>query len=180
MEKKQREYDYVKKELEVCLEVVRKTSNMLYVGVTAILAWAVTTSNSTICLLSYCVIIPVYYITLDYNIAVMKLGSYLLVFHDDKWERRLHKVNVRNVIKRHASSYRNSYIYASIAATVLFFLFLDIKNIGIFEIVQIIICLVLFLWFNIYVILQQDNDNIKQMYINAWKKIKYEEKKGKE
>lgn len=51
-------------------------------------------------MLTYCVIIPVYYIALDYNIFTMKLGAYLLVFHDDKWEKRLHKVNMKKQINR--------------------------------------------------------------------------------
>lgn len=171
-----REYDNIKKELESCMSVVRKANNALYVGITAVLAWAITTSNSVFCLLTYCVIIPVYYVVLDYNIAAMKLGAYLLVFHNDKWEKRLHKVNNENVIKRHASSYRNSFVYASVASTILFFCLLDYKSIGVFEISQIIICIILVLWFNAYVFLQKDNDNVKQTYINAWKKIKKEEK----
>lgn len=75
------------------MSVVRNANNTLYVGVTAVLAWAVTKSNALMCLLAYCVIIPVYYIALDYNIVTMKLGSYLLVFHEDKWEKRLHILN---------------------------------------------------------------------------------------
>lgn len=171
----EKEYDNIKKELEITMSVVRKANNALYVGVTAILAWAITTSNSILCLLDYCVIIPVYYIALDYNIATMKLGAYLLVFHEDKWEERLHKVNTAKIIKRHASSYRNSFIYASIATSILFFCFLDYKCIGVFEIVQISVCIVLLLWFNIYVFLQKNNDDVKQAYINAWKNIKREE-----
>lgn len=73
----QKEYGNVKKELKVCISVVRNANNTLYVGVTAVLAWAVTKSNALMCLLAYCVIIPVYYIALDYNIVTMKLGSYL-------------------------------------------------------------------------------------------------------
>lgn len=173
--KTQREYDNIKKELALDMNVVRKANNALYVGVTAILAWAITTSNSILCLLAYCVIIPVYYIVLDYNIATMKLGAYLLVFHNDKWERRLHKVNLKKIVKRHASSYRNPFIYASIASTILFFSFLDYTNISIIEIMEVIFCIVLFLWFNLYVILQKDNDSIKLVYIDAWEKIKKEE-----
>lgn len=179
MSDNQKEYDNIKRELESSMSVVRKANNALYVGVTAVLAWAITASNSILCLLTYCVVIPVYYIVLDYNIAAMKLGAYLLVFHDDKWEKRLHKVNIAKVIKRHATSYRNPFIYASIASTILFFCFLDYKCIGIFEIIQIIICIVLLLWFNTYVLLQKDNDSIKQIYINAWKKIKKKELRNK-
>lgn len=175
MSKHKKEYDNVKKELVVYQSVVRKANNALYVGVTAVLAWAVTTSSSILCLLSYCVIIPVYYIVLDYNMATMKLGAYLLVFHNDKWEKRLHKINLDKVINRHASAYRNPFFYASIASTILFFCFLDYKSIGVFEIIQVGICIFLFLWFNIYVILQKDNDSLKIIYINAWEKIKKEE-----
>lgn len=175
MNDNKKEYDNIKRELETSMSVVRKANNALYVGVTAVLAWAITTSNSILCLITYCVIIPVYYIVLDYNIATIKLGTYLLVFYDDKWEIRLHKVNIVNVIKRHASSYINPFIYASIASTILFFCFLDYNNIGAFEIFQIIVCTILFLWFNIYVFMQKDNDSVKQIYIDAWEDIKNEE-----
>lgn len=176
--KSKRDYNNVKRELETSLNVVRKANNTLYIGITAILAWAINASNSTLCLLAYCIIIPIYYIALDYNIATMKLGSYLLVFHNDNWEERLHKANMKKKIKRHESSYRNSYIYASIATTVLFFCFLDYNNIGTFEIVQIIGCIILFLWFNIYVFMQKDNDIIKQIYIGIWEEVKREEEQG--
>lgn len=151
MSDNQKEYDNVKKELEVYQNVVRRANNALYVGVTAVLAWAVTTANPTLCLLAYCVIIPVYYIVLDYNIATMKLGAYLLVFHDDKWEIRLHKLNNKKEIKRFALIYKIPFIYASVALTILFFCFFDYKNVDVLGIVQIIVCIVLFLWFNIYV-----------------------------
>ncbi len=178
MSDNQKEYDYIKRELESNMGVVRKANNALYVGVTAVLAWAITTSNSVLCLLSYCVIIPTYYVVLDYNIATMKLGAYLLVFYDDKWESRLHIANGKKVIKRHASSYRNPFIYASIASTVLFSCFIDYDDISIFEIVQIIVCVILLLWFNIYVLLQKDNDSVKQIYIDTWINIKNKEKQN--
>lgn len=175
MSKMEREYGNIKKELESSMSVVRKANNALYVGVTAVLAWAITTSNSILCLLAYCVIIPTYYIVLDYNIASMKLGAYLYVFHNDKWEKRLHQVNLQKIIKRHDSSYRNPFIYASIASTILFFSFFDYACINVVQIIQIIICIILFLWFNVYVLSQKDNDVIKQVYIDAWEKIKKEE-----
>lgn len=172
---KEKEYDNIKKELEICSDVVRKANSALYVGVTAVLAWAITASNSILCLLPYCVIIPVYYIVLDYNIATMKLGAYLLVFHNDNWEQRLHKVNLENVVKRHASSYRNPFIYASVASTILFLTFFDYGNINLLKIIQIIVCVGLFFCFNSYVLLQKNNDSIKQIYINAWENVKNEE-----
>jgi len=178
MSENQKEYDNVKKELEVSMSVVRKANNALYIGVTAILAWAVTASNSTLCLLSYCVIIPVYFIALDYNIATMKFGAYLLVFHNDKWEDRLHKANCKKRIQRHASSYRNSFIYASFASSVLFFFYIDYEHFEVFEWIQVIVCIALFLLFNTYVFLQDDNDKMKQRYINLWEEIKEEEEQN--
>lgn len=44
------------------------------------------------------------------------------------------------------------FIYASIAFTILFFGLFDYELIGILEVIQIIICIVLFLEFNIYVL----------------------------
>lgn len=172
-----KEYDNVKRELETSMAVVRNTNNALYVGVFAVLAWAITASNSTLCLLTYFVIIPTYYIVLDYNIATIKLGSYLMVFHNDLWEKRLHEVNLetKNKIKRHATSYRNSFVCSSIVVTILFFSFLNYSNLGISEVIQIIICVGLFVWFNTYVFRQKNNDVLKQEYIDAWTNIKTKE-----
>ena len=178
MSKKQKEYDVIRKAIESDMNIVRKANNALYVGVTAVLAWAVTASNSMLCLLAYCVIIPVYCIVLDYNIATMRSGAYLYVFYNDKWQKRFHKINLEKVINRHALSYRIPFIYASIASTSLFFIFFDYTCIRILDIIQIIICITLFLFFNIYVLLQKDNDSIKQIYIDAWEKIKQEEVKN--
>lgn len=89
----QKEYDNVKNELLNYIDTIRKVNNALYAGVTAVLAWAITAKSSILCLLAYCVIIPVYCMTQNYNLITMKMGTYLLVFHNDKWEKRLHKVN---------------------------------------------------------------------------------------
>lgn len=172
----QKEYNNVKKELEVSLEFIRNASKIFYVGVTAVLAWSVTTSKAVLSLLAYCVIIPLYLIIVNYNTHSMKLGAYLLVFHNDKWEKRLHKINNKKSIKRYALSYRTPFIYASIASTILFFVLLDYNAIDILGIIQVVICIVLFLGFNIYVFWQKDNDTIKQIYIDAWTDIKKEEK----
>lgn len=169
------EYENVKRELEISLDVVRKADNSLYIGVTAVLAWSVTTLNGTLSLLVYCVIIPLYFIALNYNIHAMKLGAYLLVFHNDRWEKRLHKINNKKNIKRYALSYRTPFIYASIASTALFFVLFDYDAISILKAIQAIICISLFLGFNTYVFWQKDNDTIKQIYIEAWSDIKKED-----
>ena len=157
------------------MDVVRKANNALYVGITAIFAWAITAHKAVVCILAYCVIIPVYYIVMDYNISTMKLGAYLLVFHNDKWEKRLHEINTKRVINRHASSYRNPFIYASVGVTVLFLCLLDFNKIKVLEFIQLFICIMLFICFNIYIFFQKDNDTIKEIYIKAWEKIKEEE-----
>lgn len=169
------EYENVKRELETSLDVVRKADNSLYIGITAVLAWSVTTLNATLSLLAYCVIIPLYFIALNYNIHAMKLGAYLLVFHNDKWEKRLHKINNKKDIRRYALSYRTPFVYASIASTALFFILLDYNTFDLLRIIQAIVCISLFLGFNIYVFRQKDNDTVKQIYIAAWLDIKKED-----
>ncbi len=179
MSANQKEYDNVKKELEACQDIVRKSNNTLYVGVTAVLAWAITAKSSMLCLLVYCIIIPIYYIVLDCEIAIMKLGAYLLVFHNDKWEKRVHRLNVEGQIKRHTSAYKYPFIYASIASTILFLCFFDYENICTFKSIQIIICFFLFLWFNVYVSLQKGSKSLRQIYINAWEDVKRKENEAK-
>jgi len=43
------------------------------------------------------------------------------------------------------------------------------------KIVQIVICIGLLLGFNTYVLMQKDNDKVKQIYIDAWEDIKNDE-----
>lgn len=175
MDKKEREYDSIKRELELSMDIVRKADNALYIGVTAVLAWSIMTLNAVLSLLAYCVIIPLYSIALNYNSNTMKLGAYLLVFHDDLWEKRLYKINNKKSIKRRALSYRSPFIFSSIASTALFLTLFDYSTINILKIIQLAICIVLFLVFNISMYLQKDNDDIKKIYIDAWLEIKKEE-----
>lgn len=80
MEKQDEEYKYLRKEIESCISIVQKTIQMLYVSITVVIAWAIDVSNPLICLAAYCVIIPTYFITIDYNISMLKIGAYLYVF----------------------------------------------------------------------------------------------------
>ena len=95
--------------------------------------------SSVICILTYCIITPIYFIVLSYNMELMKVGAYLLVFHGDRWEKRLHEINGKNIFKRHDSAYRYSFLFASLGSSILFFCFLDYENIGNWERNQIVI-----------------------------------------
>lgn len=178
MDRQDKEYEYLRKEIEGCMSTVQKTIQVLYVTTTAIIAWAINVSNPLICLAAYGVIFPTYLISIDYNISMLKIGAYLAVFFDGyEWERRVHKVNCENIINRHENSYQFPYSFCSLISFVIFFVLFDYKSMELKDWILIALNTLLFLGFNIYVFVQQKNDNIKQIYIEKWSEMKSNENK---
>lgn len=175
------EYDYLRKQIETNISLIHKTTNILYVGVTAILAWSIESNTHLICLLSFGIIIPTYCMVLDYQMGLLKIGAYLSVFYNDyHWEKRLHKMQIKNQIKRPQMSYVYPYIFTTIMSNVLFYiLLLKNNNLNASGIIQYSMFSVISLSFIIWVSRSKKNDRIKSEYIEEWKKILLEEEKLK-
>jgi len=156
-------------------------TNILYVSVTAVLAWAISCQSPFICSAAYCIIIPTFIIAHNYNIASLKVGAYFIVFYKDyHWEERLHKVNIisRGKINRFSASFKLSYIFIGILCTILsWIIFLSNEN-NFDNIMLWINCvgdIVLTAIFIIVVLLQKNSDEIKQIYIDNWEVIRQNE-----
>lgn len=176
MDRQDKEYEYLRNEIEKCLSTVQKMMQVLYVTITVIMAWAIDASNPLICFASYGVILPTFLIATDYNISMLKIGAYLAVFFDEyKWERRLHKINCKNIINRHDNSYLFPYIFCSLITFIIFFILYDYSGMELKDWILITLNILLFIGFSTYVFLQQKNDKIKQTYIENWENIKSEE-----
>lgn len=179
MDRQDKEYEYLRNEIDKCISIIQKTIQVLYVSTTAIIAWAINETNPLVCFAAYGVIWPTYLISIDYNISMLKIGAYLAVFFDEyKWERRLHKINCENIINRHENAYQFPYTFCSLISFIIFFILYDYSALELKDGILITLNILLFLGFNIYVFLQRRNDKVKQIYIDKWNEIKLSEKQS--
>lgn len=177
MNPKDREYEALRREIEKLSEFEHSLYNILYVGVTAILAWGLNTNKAFVCLLAYCIIFPSFYVMLSYNAGIFRIGAYIYVYYDEYfWEKRLHKINTDKKYhkQRYALSYRTPFIFASIMSTILSVI-ITIQTYDLYSIAyiaMIILSFLLLLSFIIYVFSQKGNDVIKQEYIKAFQNMR--------
>lgn len=176
-DKNEKEYLMIREEIMYYYNVIHSSRNILYVALAAILTFAISSKEPLLCMLPYCVIIPIYIITIDYQYGMWRMGTYLLVFlegEDFNWERRLHKLNtkIENKINRHASSYHWPFTITSLCCTILFFLKINYNNITYKTVLEIVFSILLTIGFLIFIKSQKSPDLIKQTYIKEWEIIK--------
>ena len=88
MNPRDREFDYLRKEIEFCTAQKQTIFNLIYVSVATILAWAISIKSPFICILTYCVSFPYYCILMSYNIAIFKIQAYFYVFFEENlWDK---------------------------------------------------------------------------------------------
>lgn len=172
MTPRDREYEALRREIEKLLELEHSLYSILYVGITAVLAWGISSENALICLLTYCIIFPAFRVLLSYNSGMLRIGAYMYVFYDEYlWEKQLYKIckssDIKNV--RYNSSFKAPFISVSILSTVLSLIICE------FNIKICVLSLLLLIFFIIYSFNQGNCDTIKQKYIDEFKKIKNEE-----
>lgn len=172
----EKEYLMIREEIMYYYNVIHSSRNILYVALATILTFAISKNDPLLCMIPYCVIIPIYIVTIDYQYGMWRMGTYLLVFLEGQnfnWENRLHKLNTNlmNGVNRHASSYHWPFIITSLCCTILFFLKINYKNIDYKTILEIIFSVSLTIGFLIFIKAQKTPDEIKQTYINEWKSV---------
>lgn len=180
-----KEFDYLRKEIEFYLSKINSMTNLLYVSVTAILAWAIESQNPLFCSSVFCIIIPSYIVAHSYNIGMLKIGAYLIVFYEDyKWESRSHIVNqqVQKKFNRLPASYRFPYIFVGILSGISsWIIFLgnhsNLQNYVLwFNSIGITIICIIFI---LILLKQKGTDEIKQFYKDEWTKVREEEQHNK-
>lgn len=188
----EKEYDSLRKELEIYISKISFMISVLYVSATAVLAWAIENQNPFICSTIYCIIIPSFLITHSYNISIMRIGAYFIVFYDDyKWEKRLHEVNKKvsekdngsndKKFNRLPSPYKSAYIFVGVLSSVLsWIIFLGGKNdsCNVMLWVNNICCVIIAIIFIVVVLMTKDNDKIKELYIEKWREVRETETKA--
>ncbi len=173
----EKEYLMIKEEIMYYYSVIHSSRNILYVALGTILTYALSSSEPMICLVPYCVIIPVYIVTIDYQYGMWRMGTYLSVFLEGKdfnWETRLHKLNTasKNEIERHASSYQWPFIICGLCCSILFFMKIDYKNLDYKTVGEILFSILLTIGFLIFVKNQKKPDDIISLYMNKWNDVK--------
>lgn len=177
MEPRDREYEALRREIEKLSELEQAVYSILYVGVTAVLAWGVSSKNSLICLLTYCIIFPSFHVVLSYTSGMLRIGAYMYVFYDEYfWEKRLYQIcNLPDIKKiRYNSSFKSPFVFVSILSTMLALIIPYTKDLNQQDPNVVIACLsiISLAIFIIYSCKQGNCDTIRQQYINGFKKIK--------
>lgn len=174
------EYLMLKNEIVQCTQIVDNSRNILYVTVSAILAFAFTQAEPLIFVLPFIVIIPIYLVTLDNMSSIYKIGTYLVVFSGQGnfyWERRLVSLDESGTknTTRFRTAFHTPYILTSIACIALFTysmiannffgdLFLSLTRI-------LIAALLLFVVMAIF-LRYRDMIKIRKDYKDKWEKLK--------
>lgn len=181
-----KEFDYLRKEIEFFLDKINSMINLLYVSATAILAWAIESKNPLFCSSVFCIIVPSYIVTHSYNIGILKIGAYFMVFYDEdyKWENRSHMVNQQSKKKfnRLSASYKFPYIFVGALSGILaWIIFLeDLNNFeNIVLWVNNIFIVVISIAFILFLLKQKNTDEIKEFYKSEWIRVRKREQHNK-
>lgn len=111
----EKEYMMLRDEIYKIYDILEKTRNLFYVAVAAIFTCSLTLEFPILFLAAYCMIIPCYWVTIDYQRGMWKIGTYLAVFHEGKdsdfnWERRNFTFSCKNG-NRYVNSYSSPFFF---------------------------------------------------------------------
>lgn len=174
----EREYLMLREEIMKYYDIIHGSRNTLYVVLAAILTLAIPSDEPLLCLVPYCVIIPVYIVTIDYQYGMWRMGTYLSTFLEGEefnWETRLRKLNYNVKLNRHATSYHWPFAISGLGCTILFFLKIDYSKISYKMVLEIIFSILLTVSFLIFVKVQKNPDEIVQECYRKWRVIKEQE-----
>lgn len=175
---KQMEYEFLKEEIMFSMQTVKNYRSLLYTVVVASLAYAFDKDEAVLFLIPFCVIIPLYLLTMHQIDSTMRLGAYIFVFIEPKtdcqWETRLYKYDCihKGQYSTKASSI-DPYWYISFCCFALSLFKLDYldRNLDFYitlflQIVILVICVYLFTK------KRCDYLSVKEKYIEEWMEIK--------
>lgn len=179
---KQEEYNALREEILISIQVIKNYRNVLYATVVATMAFAFDKGKAILFLVPFCAIFSIYFLARHQSDAMLRMGAYINVFlepgTDCQWETRLYEYD-----KLYQDQYSTkststgAYISISACCLILSVLHLDYENINIefcgtiiVQVVILIMCIYLFL------IKKLNNLIIKEKYISEWKEIQRNEK----
>lgn len=174
------EYLMLRDEILHLSEMENNIINIFYTSVTAILAFALSQSDTIFLLLPYVVIIPSYLMFISKSEAIYKIATYLYEFHECEdmffWEHRNREFAKK---KNHALlndvSYNLPFLFVNILTLVLFLLKFNLRSTAyIYEWTKFFIAVFLF-GCTIYLVRKKGKVDIGY-YRDVWKEIKEENK----
>lgn len=181
MNPRDREFDYLRKEIEFCTAQKQTIFNLIYVSVATILAWAISIKSPFICILTYCVSFPYYCILMSYNIAIFKIQAYFYVFFEENlWDKRKYEIDkaINKNFNQQDTSYKFPFIFVNIMSTVLSLMFLC-QSYSIPSLIATLISMILLLIFVGYIHLQKSHIETIENYIKIFNDIKIKENADK-
>lgn len=175
------EYKILREEILHISNKRHQTITMLYSGVAAIIAFAVTVNEPLLYLIPFVVIIPTYSMVITQSNDIRKVGAYLRIFHESPdsefmWETWVSKFNKCCEMKRWQNSFMLPFVLLSVLALALFAVRFDWKNIG--SVSSVLTCVLAILCAGIIIFLrihQRDIDNLGNDYACEWQKLKMSE-----
>lgn len=171
------EYSMLREEIILSLKTVKNYNNILYTATVALLAFAFKSSDSTLYLLPFIVVIPLYFLTKREMIQALRIGAYILVFLekniDIKWESRLNMYDEYYKKNAHKHIPLNAYLGISLLCVSLSIANTDYSVFNSYNItlmiIQIILSIVSIVAFGF---LSPNYISIKSEYVKQWTKIK--------
>lgn len=175
------EYRLIKEEIISTENNRYQAISILYVGVAAILTFAISQEekNALLFIVPFFVIIPIYFMVENLGHGIYKMGAYLYVFHEGEssefhWETMLYKMNddTKKTINRRANNFKWPFLALSAASLLLFFLFFDWANLRTpFSVVSILLALICAVVMLAIYSKNADVDALKETYISEWQKL---------
>ncbi|MCD8354369.1 MAG: hypothetical protein LUC47_08675, partial [Clostridiales bacterium] len=132
------EYLMLREEILHVDTMQNNTLNFMYALIGVVLSFPLTQSDNLYILVIYIVLLPSYAVILGQERTRCKIGTYLLVFHEEngsdfQWERRqvpFHRSATKNdtTIFGHLEAFNFPFLFLSLFATTIFFIKTDWLN----------------------------------------------------
>ena len=178
---KKDEYNALRQEILISIQVVKNYRNMLYATVAATMAFAFGKGKAILFLVPFCVVLPIYFLARHQFDSILRIGAYINVFlepgTDCQWETRLYEYDNLHKNKystKNMSTY--SYVSISLCCLLLSMLYSDCKKIDVEFIVTLIAQVIaFFMCIYSFVIKKMDNLSVKEKYLREWREIQRNE-----
>lgn len=179
---KEIEYQALREEIMFSMKTVKNYRTFMYTVVVATLAFAIDKEDPILCLIPFCIIIPLFLLAMHQIDSTLRIGAYIYVFLEPgtecQWETRIYKYD-----KKHRNEYSTKkssidpYWCVSLCCLILSIIYLDFIKIDIMFFLTIMFqATVLITSIYVFITKRVDYEKTKEKYINEWKSIKKNEK----
>ena len=186
IENVEKEYEFLRNEIIQDYQIMDSSRNLLYFAVGVILTLSLNIREPFISLLPFIVIIPIYFVTLDYSYSAQMAGAYLQVFYEPEffhWETRHYELSKHYTSKstNFSSTFHFPFIITGVGSLMIFaYLFIEDQRsfLSFTSIARLICACVVFIALISIYYKHRNIDSIREDYIAKWKLIKAAEGKN--